>query len=313
MRRIGGDHDFADRAHPWPLEAAWVGSSGYEPPALTPWAAGRKLIAIKISTTMGRECVPEDGGQVMPTDSKPMAGPDIRAIHPWTPGNAERPLRHQLLSDNERARLAKVAQIVRFKKGEHIYERGDVSDAAFNVMSGVVVAYRALGKDDHVTAFLHPGDLFGLSEMGRYTNATRAATPVVAYKIPLPAVRRILDNDADFDVNVIVKLCEEMREAQRHAFLLAHKRATTRLAMFLDLQEQLQGLSDQTASEIFLPMDRSSIAAYLGLTLSALSRAFRSLISTNIIRLRDRHHVKIVDRDAFNQMADTYPVAPSVN
>ena len=246
----------------------------------------------------------------MPTDSKSMAGPDIRAIHPWTPGKAERPLRHQLLNENERARLAKVAQIVRFKKGEHIYQQGDASDAAYNVMSGVVIAYRALGKGQHVTAFLHPGDLFGLSEMGRYTNATRAATPVVAYKIPLTAVRRILSSDADLDVNVITKLCEEMREAQRHAFLLAHKKATTRLAMFLDLQEHLQSSSGQTASEIFLPMDRSSIAAYLGLTLPALSRAFRSLISTNIIRLRDRHHVRIVDRDAFDRMAGTYPVAP---
>jgi CRP-like cAMP-binding protein len=243
----------------------------------------------------------------MPTDTTPMAGPIIRAVHPWTPGNAERHTRHQLLSDDERARLAKVAQIVRFKKGEQIYEEGDVSNAAFNIMSGVVVAYRALGKGEHVTAFLYPGDLFGLSEEGQYINATRAATPVVAYRIPLPAVRRILDNHADLDVNVIIKLCEETREAQRHAFLLAHKRATTRLAMFLDLQEHLQSLSHETASEIFLPMARSSIAAYLGLTLAAVSRAFRSLISKNIISFRDRHHVIITDRDAFSRIADTHP------
>ena len=122
--------------------------------------------------------------------------------------------------------------------------------------------------------------------------------------MPLPAVRRILDNRADFDVNVIIKLCEELRAAQRHAFVLAHRRATTRLAMFLDLQEHLQTLNDETASEIYIPMDRSSIAAYLGLTLAAVSRAFRSLISKKIISSRDRHHVKIVDRDAFNRIAD---------
>jgi CRP/FNR family transcriptional regulator len=246
----------------------------------------------------------------MPTDTKPMAGPIIRAVHPWAPGNAERRIRHQLLSDDERARLAEIAQIVRFKKGEHIYEQGDVSNAAFNIMSGVVIAYRALGMGEHVSAFLYPGDLFGLSEEKRYINATRAATPVVAYRMPLPAVRRILDNHAHLDVAVIIKLCEEMGEAQRHAFLLAHKRATTRLAMFLDLQEHLQSLSDETASEIFLPMSRSSIAAYLGLTLAAVSRAFRSLISKKIISFRDRHHVTIADRDAFNSLANTYSAGP---
>jgi len=240
----------------------------------------------------------------MPTDTTHMAGPAIRAVHPWAPGNAVRRTRHQLLSDDERARLAKVAQIVRFKKGEQIYEQGGCANAAFNIVSGVVIAYRALGEGEHVTAFLYPGDLFGLSEEGRYTNGTRAATPVVAYKMPLPTVRRILDNRADFDVDVIIKLCEELRAAQRHAFVLAHRRATTRLAMFLDLQEHLQTLSDETASEIYIPMDRSSIAAYLGLTLAAVSRAFRSLISKKIISSRDRHHVKIVDRDAFNRIAD---------
>jgi CRP-like cAMP-binding protein len=240
----------------------------------------------------------------MPTDAKDMAGPGIRAVHPWAPGKTVRRARHQLLSDDVRARLAKVAQTVRFKKGEQIYDQGGYANAAFNIVSGVVIAYRALGEGEHVTTFLYPGDLFGLSEQGRYINGTRAATPVVAYKMPLPAVRRILDNRADLDVDVIIKLCEELRAAQRHAFVLAHRRATTRLAMFLDLQEHLQTLNDETASEIYIPMDRSSIAAYLGLTLAAVSRAFRSLISKKIISSRDRHHVKIVDRDAFNRIAD---------
>ncbi len=95
---------------------------------------------------------------------------------------------------------------------------------------------------NHIVSFFHSGDLFGLSEEGRYSNATKAATPVVAYKIPLSALRRILDNNPNLDVNVIVKLCEELREAQRHALLLVQRRATTRLSMFLDLQQHLQAV-----------------------------------------------------------------------
>jgi CRP/FNR family transcriptional regulator len=119
----------------------------------------------------------------MPTGAKDMAGPGIRAVHPWAPGKAVRRARHQLLSDDVRARLAKVAQTVRFKKGKQIYDQGGYANAAFNIVSGVVIAYSALGEGEHVTTFLYPGDLFGLSEEG-----TRAATPVVAYKMPLPAV-----------------------------------------------------------------------------------------------------------------------------
>lgn len=185
----------------------------------------------------------------MPVATSRIAGPAIRAVVPWIPGegNGER---HQLLSEDERARLAKIAAIVRFGKGDQIYREGDPAEAVFNVVSGVVTAYRALADGEHVTSFLHPGDLFGLSEEGRYINATRAATAVVAYKMPLSAARRILATDADLDVDVIIKLCDDLRETQRHALLLAQKRAATRLVMFLDLQEQLQLSRGEPASEI---------------------------------------------------------------
>ena len=240
----------------------------------------------------------------MATETKHTAGPAIQAVHPWVPGSPKRRARHQLLSDVERAQLAKIATIVRFNKGEQIYGEGDKADAVFNIASGVVTAYRTIKQGKHVTSFLHPGDLFGLSEEGHYSSTTKAATSVVAHKIPLTAFRRILDTNAELDVDVIVKLCEDLREAQRHALVLAQRRATTRLAMFLELQEHLQSASGKAVSEIDLPMDRSSIAAYLGLTLAALGRAFRTLILKQIISCRDRHHVRIVDRGALNRLAD---------
>lgn len=240
----------------------------------------------------------------MPSETKQMTGPAIRAVHPWAPGNPQKGARHQLLSDDDRAQLAKIARIIRFDKGQQIYVEGGPADAAFNIISGVVAAYQMAQRAEHVLSFLYPGDLFGLSEEGRYANSTRAATAVVAYKMPLPAVRRILDSNADLDVDVIIKLCDGLREAQRHAVLLAQKRAITRLAMFLDLQEHLQAAEGEPVSEVHLPMDRSSIAAYLGLTLAALSRAFRTLVSRKIIAARNLHYVKVVNRDAFNALAD---------
>ena len=149
----------------------------------------------------------------MASQTKNTAGPAIRAVSPWVPGNPERRERHQLLSDDERAQLAKIASIVRFNKGEEIYSEGNEASAAFNIVSGVVAAYRSLGKGEYVLSFLYPGDIFGLSEEGCYANSTKAATSVVAYRIPLPALRRILDNNAGLDVDFIIKLCEGLREA----------------------------------------------------------------------------------------------------
>lgn len=234
--------------------------------------------------------------------SKPNSGPVIYAVHPWRPGGPHKRLRHQLLSDDERAQLVRISSIVRFAKGGRIYDQGEPAAAAFSIISGAVAAYHIRPDGSHIASFFHVGDLFGLSEEGRYSNMTKAITPVVAYKMPMLALRRILDHNPALDVNVIVKLCEELREAQRHAFLLVQRRATTRLVMFLDLQRHLQIARFSSGHEIYLPMDRSSIAAYLGITLPALSRAFRSLVSKRIVATRDRHHVQITDKNAFNRL-----------
>ena len=49
-------------------------------------------------------------------------------------------------------------------------------------------------------------------------------------------------------------------------------------------------------------MDRSDIGEYIGITLPAVSRAFRSLAEQGIIKLRNRGHVRIVDRRAFEEI-----------
>jgi CRP-like cAMP-binding protein len=152
-------------------------------------------------------------------------------------------------------------------------------------------------------AFLFPDDLFGLAQEGRYSNSIKALTPVTAYRIPVTALRSRLAADAALEFHVIAKLCQELRQAQRHAFLLASRRTLSKLAMFLQMLEQLQTARGETTNEIYLPMDRSDIAEYIGTSLAALSRAFRTLITRGILQTRDRRHVKVADRHGFDMLA----------
>ena len=66
--------------------------------------------------------------------------------------------------------------------------------------------------------------------------------------------------------------------------------------------EQLQVARGEDASEIHIPMNRSDIAEYVGMSLAAASRSFASLGLHGIIKSNDRHHLKIVDRDAFEKI-----------
>jgi CRP/FNR family transcriptional regulator len=74
--------------------------------------------------------------------------------------------------------------------------------------------------------------------------------------------------------------------------------------MFLQLLEQLQTSRGESTTEIYLPMSRSDIGEYIAMSLEAVSRAFRSLTARRIIKSRDRRHVKIIDRSAFEDLVD---------
>jgi CRP-like cAMP-binding protein len=238
------------------------------------------------------------GGKMMGQKRSDRDGPSILSIDPWVAGNATKGRTHQLLSDEERAQLATIASVVRFRKGEEIYGNGEQAIAIFNIISGVVKIYS--GDDpSHIATFLFPGDLFGLSEEGIYINSAKAVTPVTAYQLPVQALRGRLSKDAVLEYHMICKLCQGLRHSQRHAFLVAQRHADSKIATFLQMLEQLQAARGEEIDEIHVPMDRSDIGEYVGMSLAAVSRTFGSLISRGVLKSRDRRHVRIADRRAF--------------
>lgn len=236
--------------------------------------------------------------------SRTIYGPSLRGIDPWLAGNPAGQL-HQLLSDEQRARLAAISTIVRFNKGQKLYAEGETSRWTFNIISGVVGTFHS-GADGrhHIAAFLNPGDLCGLAEEGRYVSSAKAITSVAAYAISTSSLRRLLSQDGEFDFNFVVMLSQALRGAQRHIFLLANKETLVRLAAFLHLQQEAQAARGDSVNEIYLPMSRTNIAEYVDLSLAAVSRGFNELVKRKIISFRNRTHVKILDLDAFQTLAN---------
>jgi CRP-like cAMP-binding protein len=81
------------------------------------------------------------------------------------------------------------------------------------------------------------------------------------------------------------------------------KHTVSKLILFLQMLEHLQADRNEPTNEIYLPMDRSDISEYVGASLSAISRAFRTLSAKGILKVRNRRHVKIIDRAAFEPIS----------
>jgi CRP-like cAMP-binding protein len=231
----------------------------------------------------------------------PGGGPSLAAMALWGSSGGKRA---HLLTDEERAQLAVISSVVRFKKGTRIYRQGDPADAIFNIIGGVVKSYKSLPDGrQHIVAFLFPDDLIGLAEEGRYVNSADAATAVIGYRIPVTALETRLRKDPSLEFHVICKICHELREAQRHAFLLSEHRALAKVALFLQLLENYQAARGESVEEVYLPMNRSDIGDYVGMSLEAVSRSFRSLASRGAITFRDRRHIKIINHSQLESVA----------
>lgn len=223
----------------------------------------------------------------------PGGGPSLAAAALWDSSGGRRV---HLLTEDERARLAAISAVVRFRRGEKIYAEGDRADFVFNIISGVVRSNKVLpdtGK--HIVGFLFPDDVVGLAEEGHYVNSAEAVTAVTAYRIPSTVLQTRLLRDPALEFQIICKLCHELREAQRHAFLLSTRRALPKIARFLLMLNSNQVARGETTDEVYLPMSRSDIGDYIAMSPEAVSRSFRNLVSHGVISVRNRRYVKIIN------------------
>ena len=206
---------------------------------------------------------------------------------------------------SQREQLARIGVRLRLPPRMMIYREQSPARWVFVVIEGVVKTFRDLPSGKRpVTAFLAPGDLFGLAEQGLYCNCAQAITRVALYRLPLEDLVVLLKHDADLQFQFLAKVTHELREAQRRSIVINRRDAVGRLAMFITAaQEQAP---DSRGLRVSLPMTRSDIASFLGLSLETVSRAAAALERRGIVRFDSRHSVRILDPKRLGKLtADT--------
>ncbi len=211
----------------------------------------------------------------------------------------------QLLTADEQAELLSISSVAEFRRNTVIYPEGGKTSFIYNIISGVAETYHLLpGGERHVTTFLFPSDLLGLSESGRYIATAQALTSLLAYKIPFDPLERLIRRDPALDVVLLCKLCDELRQSERHAIIAAKHDARARLAGFILWlrQSRLPVLTNE--GSVTLPMLRHDIADYLGLTTESVSRALSQLEADGLIRRQGPRTLLLTDICGLQKAAD---------
>jgi len=208
----------------------------------------------------------------------------------------------RLLSARQQQQLAAIAQRVQLPRRTVIYHEHTKAEFIYIISRGTIKTYRNLPSGRRrVLAFWFPEDIFGLAQAGRYVNSTQAVTDVTLFRLPIPALKEALAQDASLQLQFLCKVTHELRQAQRHSIVVSRKDAVGRVAMFL------RALNDQGHRDrpdvIDMPMNRADVADYLGLSAEAMSRACRKLERSGVISFANRHSARVVDTRELDKLA----------
>lgn len=181
-----------------------------------------------------------------------------------------------------------------FDANEEIFGEDRPADFVYKVLSGSVRTTRLLSDGRRqITGFHLHGDVFGFERGQTHRFSAEAIAPSEIALVRRSAIERAAERDGDAARHLWSLACRELEILQDHVLLLGHRNAADRVEGFL------QQLSRRGSSAIVeLPMSRSDIGDYLGLTLETVSRTLSQFARVEIIALPSARRVVLRNPDA---------------
>ena len=205
------------------------------------------------------------------------------------------------LSPQGASRLMAVSSLHRKAAGETLFAEGDESDSVYEVVRGMLRLCKILPDGRRqITGFLSAGQFLGLAPEGICVYTAEAITEVTLCRYKRTAFDRLIDEVPGFAKRVLAVASHELTAAQNQMLLLGRKSAAEKVASFLLLMAEQAGAEQEAVG---LPMTRSDIADYLGLTIETVSRTLTKLKQDRLIALPTPDRIKIRDRDQLEELA----------
>ena len=182
---------------------------------------------------------------------------------------------------------------------------GDPAEHLFNITEGVVKIYRLLPDGrQQVTGFLFKGDFLGLGPESTYAFSAEAVTRVRYCRFARAALHRFLDDFPKVEKRLLAITVHELAASHQQMVLLGRKTAREKLASFLVMLSGRMARLGAREDVIALPMSRSDIADYLGLTVETVSRVFTQFKKEGLIELPTTGRARIKDHEALVQLSE---------
>jgi CRP-like cAMP-binding protein len=209
------------------------------------------------------------------------------------------------LNKDEVIKLANSKTTYTIKKGDPIFEEGEITNGVFCVKDGIgkLSKLSANGKDQ-IVKLVKSGELLGQRSMISNEPANLSAKALDDMEvcfIPKTEIINFFNQNNQFSMNVMKTICEDLKDSDNHTVSLAQKTVKSRLAeTLLYLHDTFGENNDKTLQ---IQLSRDELASMIGTATESCIRLLSDFKKLDVIELIGKKIV-LKNINALKKMAE---------
>jgi len=190
-------------------------------------------------------------------------------------------------------------------KGEYLFRVNDPFTSVYAVRSGAVKTITiSENGDEQVTGFYLPGEVLGMDGLATniHSNSVLALETSSLCEIPFNRLEELSVQLPSLQRHFLQLMSREITQEQQMITMLNKNNAESRIASLLLSISARNSSRNLSASSFLLPMSRTDLGNFLGLTIETVSRSFARLQKNNLVNV-DKKEITIKDIAALQHLA----------
>lgn len=208
------------------------------------------------------------------------------------------------LNKDELLRMAECKTSYTIKKGEPIFEEGEVTNGIYCIKDGVCKLSKLSdnGKDQ-IVKLVKPGELLGQRSMISDEPANLSAVALEDMEvcfIPRSEVMQFFTQNNQFSMNVMRTICDDLKGADDHMVNMAQKTVRQRLGETLIYLEETFGKNED--GSLHIQLSREELAGMIGTATESCIRLLSELNKSEYIELIGKK-IKLLDKNKLKRLS----------
>jgi CRP/FNR family transcriptional regulator len=197
------------------------------------------------------------------------------------------------------------AHLRRIEAKELLFAEGDEVSHLYRVETGAIALHKMLADGRRqIMGFAYPGDLIGLGLDREHAMNAQAIKPTRVRCLPAASLRQAAAKDPALALKLYEALASELAAARDLLLTTGQRSALERVAGFLLAFSRRHERTGRDGENFELPMTRTDIGDFLGLTIETVSRTFTRLKTMGLLDLPQCSRVHLRDLDRLESLAE---------